>query len=191
MKCGIWLLTAVLLILVGIASVGAAQPQAQIIKEGETQTVIMIGILLAVVITGIASAFGVARAGIAAVAVATEKPELFGRTLVLEVVPMTQVVYGLLAAVMLMLGSGLLGGETGIDLTNPMFGKAAIIIGLIVGITGISAIPQSMAASASIASVGRNPDVFGAGLMYSVMVETIAIFGLLAAILLMAGLGFL
>jgi V/A-type H+-transporting ATPase subunit K len=192
MKYGKCLLTAGVLILIGIASIGAAQPQAQIIKEGETQSIIMIGVLLAIVITGIASAFGVGLAGSAAVAVTAEKPELFGKTLVLQILPMTQCIYGFLGALFLMMGGGILAEPgPGVDLTNPMFGKAAILIGLIVGITGISAIAQYITVSASIASVARNPDVFGRGMMYSVMSEFIAIIGLLTAILLMSGLGFL
>ena len=125
-----------------------------------------------------------------AVAVTGEKPELFGKCLIFQVLPMTQAVYGLLTAILLMMGAGLLGGG-GADMSNPMLGTSAIGIGLVVGLTGISAANQGMVASASISATARNPEVAARGIIYTVMPETIAIFGLLVGILLMTGLGLL
>jgi V/A-type H+-transporting ATPase subunit K len=142
-------------------------------------------------IAGIGSATGLMLAGTSAVAVTGEKPELFGRCLILQVLPMTQAVYGLLTAILLMMGAGLLGGGGKVVLSNPMVGKSAILIGLVVGLTGLSAINQGMIASASIAATGRNPEVVARGIIYTIMPETIAIFGLLVGILLMVGLDLL
>jgi len=161
-------------------------------SEEDAKLNIIMGCLIAVAIAGIASAIGLTLAGTSAVAVTAEKPELFGRLLVLQVLPMTQSVYGLLTAILLMMGAGLLGGAAKIDFAaQPWIGMAAIWIGTIVGLTGLSAINQGMVASASIASVGRNPEVAARGIIFTVMPETIAIFGLLVAILLMTGLGLL
>lgn len=159
--------------------------------EGETQSLIIIGCALAMGIAGIGSAFGLMLAGSSAVAVTGEKPELFGKCLVFQVLPMTQAVYGLLTAILLMMGAGLLGGSSGADLSNPMLGVSAIGIGLVVGLTGLSAANQGQVASSSIAATARNPDVAARGIIYTVMPETIAIFGLLVGILLMTGLGLL
>ena len=79
--------------------------------EGETQSMIIIGCALAMGIAGIGSALGLMLAGTSAVAVTGEKPELFGKCLVFQVLPMTQAVYGLLTAILLMMGAGLLGGS--------------------------------------------------------------------------------
>ncbi len=158
--------------------------------EGETQSMIIIGCALAMGIAGIGSAMGLMLAGSSAVAVTAEKPELFGKCLVFQVLPMTQAVYGLLTAILLMMGAGLLGGG-GADLSNPMLGLSAIGIGLVVGLTGLSAANQGQVASSSIAATSRNPDVAARGIIYTVMPETIAIFGLLVGILLMTGLGLL
>ena len=152
---------------------------------------IIIGCALAMGIAGVGSALGLMLAGTSAVAVTAEKPELFGRCLVFQVLPMTQAVYGLLTAILLMMGAGLLGGAASADLTNPMLGISAIGIGLVVGLTGISAANQGMVASASISATARNPQVAARGIIYTVMPETIAIFGLLVGILLMTGLGLL
>ncbi len=159
--------------------------------EGETQSLIIIGCALSMGIAGIGSAMGLMLAGSSAVAVTGEKPELFGKCLVFQVLPMTQAVYGLLTAILLMMGAGLLGGSGGADLSNPMIGLSAIGIGLVVGLTGISAANQGQVASSSIAATARNPDVAARGIIYTVMPETIAIFGLLVGILLMTGLGLL
>ena len=83
--------------------------------EGETQSMIIIGCALAVGIAGVGSATGLMLAGSSAVAVTGERPELFGRCLVFQVLPMTQAVYGLLTAILLMMGAGLLGGGSGAD----------------------------------------------------------------------------
>jgi V/A-type H+-transporting ATPase subunit K len=160
-------------------------------ESGETQSMIIIGCALAMGIAGVGSATGLMLAGSSAVAVTGEKPELFGKCLVFQVLPMTQAVYGLLTAILLMMGAGLLGGAGRADLSNPMIGISAIGIGLVVGLTGLSATNQGQVASSAISATARNPDVAARGIIYTVMTETIAIFGLLIGILLMTGLGLL
>jgi V/A-type H+-transporting ATPase subunit K len=171
-----------------VITAGAALAQPLTGDEGETQSMVIIGCALAMGIAGIGSAMGLMLAGTSAVAVTSEKPELFGKCLVFQVLPMTQAVYGLLTAILLMMGAGLLGGGGGANLGNPMIGLSAIGIGLVVGLTGLSATNQGMVASASISAVARDPKVAARGIIYTVMPETIAIFGLLVAILLMTGL---
>jgi len=185
------ILLAGLALMALMMTTGIASAEMESGTAGETQANVMIGCMLAVAIAGISSAIGLALAGSSAVAVTAEKPELFGRTLVLQVLPMTQSVYGLLTAILLMMGAGLLGGAARADLANASIGIGAIWIGLAVGLTGISAINQGMVASASISAVGRNPEVAARGIIFTVMPETIAIFGLLVGILLMTGLGLL
>ena len=183
------LLAAMFLFSAGVIS---AQEENEITESESDQnkTLVILGCALAIGIAGISSAIGLALAGSSAIAVTAEKPNLFGKCLVLQVLPMTQSVYGLLTAILLMMGAGLLGGGEGV-LVGSLAGMGAIWIGLAVGLTGISAINQGMVASASISAVGRNPDVAARGIIFTVMPETIAIFGLLVGILLMTGLGLL
>jgi len=173
------------------AGIVQAQEETQATQEDQNKMLLILGCALAITIAGISSAIGLAFAGSAGVAVTAEKPNLFGKCLVLSVLPMTQAVYGLLTTILLMLGAGLLGGTARADMTSPVLGSAAVWIGLIIGLTGISAINQGMVASSSISAVGRNPNVAARGIIFTVMTETIAIFGLLAGILLMTGLGLL
>ena len=168
------------------AGVASAQ-EDEAAQSDQNKALVILGCALAIGITGISSAIGLALAGSSAVAVTAEKPNLFGKCLVLQVLPMTQSVYGLLTAILLMMGIGLLGGGETV-LISPLVGMGAVWIGLAVGLTGISAINQGMVASSSISAVGRNPDVAARGIIYTVMPETIAIFGLLVGILLMTGL---
>ncbi|MEA3457668.1 MAG: V-type ATP synthase subunit K [Candidatus Thermoplasmatota archaeon] len=173
------------------AVVSSAQEEGITKSESDqNKTLVILGCALAIGIAGISSAIGLALAGSSAIAVTAEKPNLFGKCLVLQVLPMTQSVYGLLIAILLMMGAGLLGGSEEITMSS-LAGMGSIWIGLAVGLTGISAINQGMVASSSISAVGRNPDVAARGIIFTVMPETIAIFGLLVGILLMTGLGLL
>jgi V/A-type H+-transporting ATPase subunit K len=182
-------LIGIILTFLLIGCVGNAVAQEETTESDQNKTMVILGCALAISIAGVSSAIGLALAGSSAIAVTAEKPNLFGRCLVLQVLPMTQSVYGLLTAILLMMGAGLLGGgETTIV---SLQGMGAVWIGLAVGITGISAVNQGMVASSSISAVGRNPDVAARGIIFTVMPETIAIFGLLVGILLMTGLGLL
>ncbi len=182
-------LIAVLLLLI-TAGLASAQEELTETESNQNKTMVILGCALAIGIAGVSSAIGLALAGSSAIAVTAEKPNLFGKCLVLQVLPMTQSVYGLLTAILLMMGAGLLGGGETV-MIGSLAGMGAVWIGLAVGLTGISAINQGMVASSSISAVGRNPDVAARGIIFTVMPETIAIFGLLVGILLMTGLGLL
>lgn len=186
MKYGIIFIGAIFLLLLGT---GLALAQGETEDVENNKSLVILGAALAIGIAGASSALGLAIAGSSAIAVTAEKPNLFGKCLVLQVLPMTQSVYGLLIAILLMMGAGLLGGGT--NTISPLAGMGSVWIGIAVGITGTSAIGQGMVASSSISAVGRNPDVAARGIIFSIMPETIAIFGLLVGILVMAGLGLL
>jgi len=187
-----WVIMMLLFItLILFVSTANAQEQDTAKQEENNKTLLILGCALAVGISGISAASGLAISGSAAIAVTAEKPNLFGKCLILQVLPMTQSVYGLLTAILLMMGAGLLGGSARADMTDPVIGLAAVWIGLVVGLTSISAISQGIVASSSISAVGRNPDVAARGIIYTITTETMAIFGLLTAILLMTGLGLL
>ena len=187
-KAAIFVLGLVAFFIISTSIISAQEIEE--IESNENKKLVILGCAIAIGIAGIASAIGLALAGSSAIAVTAEKPDLFGKCLVLQVLPMTQSVYGLLTAILLMMGAGLLGGG-GETLVSALQGVGGLWIGLAVGLTGISAINQGMVASASISAVGRNPDVAARGIIFTVMPETIAIFGLLVGILLMTGLGFL
>ena len=153
--------------------------------QKKNQSLVVLACALAMAIAGIGSAVGISMGGIPAAAVTAEKPELFSRALILEMLPMTQTIYAFITSVLLLMGAGLLGGKATMNLLNPTIGQSAVFVGLMVGLTGLSAINQGMIAGAGITATGRNPSVAGRAIMLAVMPETIAIFGFLVGLLIM------
>jgi V/A-type H+-transporting ATPase subunit K len=114
---------------------------------------------------------------------------MFGKGMVFSVLPETQAIYGLLVAILLMVGAGLLGGGgVGVSLAS---GLAAVGAGIAIGVAGLSGIGQGIAASGGIGATSERSEMFGKGMVFSVLPETQAIYGLLVAILLMVGAGLL
>ena len=177
---GMVLVASVLL----LASPAFAQESNNELQK-KNQSLVVLACALAMAIAGIGSAVGISMGGIPAAAVTAEKPELFSRALILEMLPMTQTIYAFITSVLLLMGAGLLGGKATMDLLNPTIGQSAVFVGLMVGLTGLSAINQGMIAGAGITSTGRNPSVAGRAIMLAVMPETIAIFGFLVGLLIM------
>jgi len=177
---GMVLVASVLL----LASPAFAQESNNELQK-KNQSLVVLACALAMAIAGIGSAVGISMGGIPAAAVTAEKPELFSRALILEMLPMTQTIYAFITSVLLLMGAGLLGGKATMNLLNPTIGQSAVFVGLMVGLTGLSAINQGMIAGAGITSTGRNPSVAGRAIMLAVMPETIAIFGFLVGLLIM------
>jgi len=68
----------------------------------------------------------------------------------------------------------------------PVDGLVAIGAGLAVGLAGIgSGIGESNIGAAAVGAMAEKPEMFGKGLLMTVIPETIVIFGLVIAILLM------
>lgn len=136
------------------------------------------GAMIAIVVAGIASAKGLGISGNAAAGVTGEDEKNFSSALILEALPQTQVVYGFIIAVLIVVG--IMGG--GMDLEK---GLISIVAGTIVGFTGLSAIPQGKVAAASIGAVAKNEKIRGKVLVFIVMPEIAALFGFVIAILLL------
>jgi F0F1-type ATP synthase membrane subunit c/vacuolar-type H+-ATPase subunit K len=148
---------------------------------------VIIGAGLAVGISAIGAGIGVGIAGAASAGVTAVDPDKFGVSLVFQALPQTQGIYGLLIAILLLMSTGVLGGGSG-DVPVSV-GLAALGVGIAVGFSGLSAIGQGIAASSGVAVAGRDSEAVGKGLVFSVLPETQAIYGLLVAILLMAFTG--
>ena len=70
----------------------------------------LVGAALAALMAGIGSVRGVSTAGEAAAGIVSENPDVFGKVLVLQALPGTQGIYGLLVAFLIMNKIGILGG---------------------------------------------------------------------------------
>ena len=144
------------------------------------------GAVLAALFAGIGSAIGVGIAGEAAAGVVTEDPNKFSKVLVLQLLPGTQGIYGLLIGFITLTQIGIMGGDSNISLAKGFLYLAACLPMAVVG--WFSAIKQGKAAVASIGLVAKKPDQFGKAMIFPAMVETYAILALLISILAIFGI---
>ena len=142
----------------------------------------LLGAAAAVFLAGAGSALGVGIAGQAASGVVTEDPSKYAKVLVMQLLPGTQGIYGLLVGFITLSKIGLLGGGAA-DLT-PETGLLVLAACLPVGIVGlISGKSQGQCSAAAIGIIAKKPDQFGKAMLFPAMVETYAILSLLISIL--------
>lgn len=153
------------------------------------EVIALIGIALSTILAGIGSAVGVSIAGQTGSGVLSEKPELFGRVLILQALPGTQGIYGFLMSILLMTKTGHLGG-TVLDLTKAQ-GWSVFAAAMPIAIVGLlSAVYQGKAAASSILMTSKKPNMSASGMTMTALVETYAILALLVSILLWTALSF-
>lgn len=145
----------------------------------------LLGAALSALMSGMGSAKGVGLAGQAAAGVVTEDPSKFGKVLVLQLLPGTQGIYGLLIAIITLLQIGVLGGESNLTLTKGLLYLAACLPMAFVGY--FSAIAQAKASVSSIGVIAKRPEQFGKAMIFPAMVETYAILALLISFLAVFG----
>ncbi len=146
----------------------------------------LLGAVLAALVAGIGSAVGVGMSGEAAAGVVTEDPTLFSKVLVLQLLPGTQGIYGLLIGFVTLTQIGIMGGSSEISIIKGLLYLVACLPMAFVGYK--SAIRQARASVASIGLVAKRPDQFGKAMIFPAMVETYAILALLISILAIFGI---
>ena len=151
------------------------------------EILVALGVILAVGIPGVMSAIGVSMTGVAAAGLISEEPKKFSRAFILEILPGTQGFYGFIAGMLIMIGTGLLGGgevsfETGI-------GLAALVASIPAIIQGFTSYYQGLVATSGVSAIAKKEETFGSCVLLAVMVETYAILGFLSTFLLLIGLG--
>lgn len=139
----------------------------------------VLSVVIAVLFSGMGSAKGVGMAGEAAAGVVIEEPEKFGKSLVLQLLPGTQGLYGFVIGILILFK--LVGGN--ISLAQ---GYVYIAAALPVGVVGyFSAIAQSKVAVSGINILSKNEPQQAKGIIYAVMVELYAILAFAISFLLM------
>ena len=142
----------------------------------------LLGAALASGLAGWGSAKGVGIAGQAAAGVVAEDPSQFAKVLILQLLPGTQGIYGLLVAFITLSQIGVLG--SGNPVTDVPTGLMYLAACLPIALAGLgSAIHQGKTSAASIGIVAKKPDQFGKAMLFPAMVETYAILALLVSIL--------
>ena len=141
----------------------------------------LLGAACAALFAGIGSSIGVGKAGQVAAGIVSEDPAKFGKVLVLQLLPGTQGIYGLLIAFITLNQIGILGGDANISLEKGLLYFAACLPIAFVGL--MSGKYQGEAAVSSIMLVAKKPDQFGKAMIFPAMVETYAVLALLVSIL--------
>ena len=141
----------------------------------------ILGAALSTALAGIGSSVGVGWGGQAAAGVVSEDPDQFAKVLILQLLPGTQGIYGLLVTFITLSQIGVLGGDPVTDTYTGMMYLFACLPIAIVGL--ISGFYQGKTSVASINVVAKRPDQFGKAMLFPAMVETYAILALLVSIL--------
>lgn len=141
----------------------------------------IIGAAIAVLLSCIGSAIGVGRAGQAATSLMSKQPDKFAKTLVLQLMPATQGLYGFVVGFMVLFKLGALGTMTPID---PATGWVIFAYCLPIAFVGLgSAIMQGNVAIGCIGLVGKQEKEFGHSMVMVVLVELFAIFAFIISFL--------
>jgi V/A-type H+-transporting ATPase subunit K len=146
----------------------------------------MMGAAFAALFAGIGSAKGVGLVGEAASGLIAEDPNRFGQTVLLQALPGTQGIYGLLIAFIVMLKIGVIGGLQPLTVSQGLYLFAACLPIAFGGL--FSGIAQGKTAAAAIGIVAKRPNEVSKGMIFAAMVETYAIFSLLISFLMVNGL---
>jgi len=146
---------------------------------------VFIGAAVTAIMGFAGSAIGMGHVGQAAAGVAGEKPQLFGKLLLMQALPGSQGIYGLVGAFLILSFSGILGAES-VPAISLSTGLQYLVAGLPIGIAGFaSGIYQGLVAASGVSLIARDEANMGRAIVLSVMVETWAIFGVLISFILL------
>lgn len=135
------------------------------------------------------SAIGMGHAGQAAAGVLGEKPHLFGKMLLMQALPGSQGIYGLVGAFLILNFAGVLGGDA-VAAVDVGTGLQFLMAGIPIGVAGFfSGMFQGIVAAAGVSMIAKDEANMGRAIVLSVMVETWAIFGVLISFILLISIG--
>lgn len=137
-----------------------------------------VGVALAVFLGGVGSSRGCGLVGKTAAGVITEEPEKFGQALILQLLPGTQGLYGFIIGFLIALNIS--------DSLTVSQGVYLMTAALPVGIAGYrSALYQGEVAAAGLQILAKNPEHNTKGIILAAIVETYAILGFVASIIML------
>ena len=135
---------------------------------------------LATVLAGIGSAKGVGGAAQTAMGVLSEDSSMFGKMLVLTLLPGIQGLYGFIVGFIIMISCGILGG----DAPSLAQGLSYLAASLAIGIGGmISGFAQGKAAVAGISMCAKDEKNFSKAMVSITLVEIYALLAFIVSLL--------
>ena len=148
----------------------------------------IIGAVFAVSIAGLGSARAVGLVGQASAGLLSEDPSLFGKVLILQLLPGTQGLYGFIVAIFVLIQTKLLSG-TPVELTW-QHGLLYLVACLPIAIAGyFSAVHQGKVAAAGVSLVAKRSEQSGRAITMASLVEFYAILPFLISLLAIIRIG--
>ena len=147
----------------------------------------ILGAALAVLLPGFGSARAVNSVARATAGLISEEPQKFGKSMLLQALPMTQGIYGMVVAFLIVVFSGIMNINFADPTTFLSLEKGAycLFASLPIALGGwYSAIRQGEVAVAGISVLAKKPDAVGKAVISASFVELYAILALLISILL-------
>lgn len=141
----------------------------------------LLGAALAVGVAGVGSAKGVGIASEAAAGVVTDDPSKFGKLLILQLLPGTQGLYGLIVGVMVLLNVGILGGTVPTDMTTGLMYLAACLPIAIGGL--FSGISQGRVCASGVNIIAKKPSENSKAIVSASLVELYALLAFIVSFL--------
>ena len=147
----------------------------------------ILGAALAVVLPGFGSAKAVNMVARATAGLICEEPQKYGKSMLLQALPMTQGIYGMVVAFLIVIFSGIMN----IDFADPTTflslekGVYYLFASLPIAFGGwYSALKQGEVAAAGVSVLAKKPEAVGKAVISASFVELYAILALLISILL-------
>ncbi len=141
----------------------------------------LLGAAIAALLPGIGSAKGVGMVSEASAGLLADDPSKFGKALLLQALPGTQGIYGLVTAFLVMFKIGVLGELSTLTTAGGAYFLMACLPIAVVGY--YSAIRQARVAVAGINLLAKRPGEVGKAITSAALVETYAIFALLISLI--------
>ena len=145
----------------------------------------ILGACFAVTLAGIGSSIGIGFAGQASAGVMSEDPEKFGRLIILVGLPGTQGIYGFVAAFLVLMRLGLIGGGGATELASAQAWQIFFTC-LPVAFAGlVSGIHQGKVCAAGVEMTAKQPGDSGKAMVMGIFVELYAVLGFVISFLLL------
>ena len=142
----------------------------------------LLGAAISIIGGGIGTITGTIFVGSSGAALVASKPKSFGLVLLSAALPSSQGIYGFLGSILILQGTGYLTGSVAnISLEQ---GLAYLFAALPVGILGMfSGYGQGKVLQSGLRIIANNPANIGQSIILGVLLESMAVFGLLLTIL--------
>ena len=142
----------------------------------------ILGAALAVVLPGFGSARAVNMVARATAGLICEEPQKYGKSMLLQALPMTQGIYGMVVAFLIIVFSGIMGGTANLTVAEGFY---YVFASLPIAFGGwYSALKQGEVAAAGVSVLAKKPEAVGKAVISASFVELYAILALLISILL-------